>query len=58
MPEYEYHCENCSHEFSMDLSMTAHAEKEKSRAIHCPKCESQNVRHLIQSVFVTTSRKS
>lgn len=58
MPEYDYRCENCTHEFTLELSITDHANQEKARAIHCPKCESTHVRHVIQSVFVTTAKKS
>ncbi len=58
MPEYDYRCEHCAHEFTLELTITEHAEKDKARAIHCPKCDSTEVHHLIQSVFVTTSKKS
>jgi putative FmdB family regulatory protein len=58
MPEYDYHCEKCAHDFSLNLSMADHTEKEKNREIRCPKCDSQQVKHVIQSVFVTTSKKS
>ena len=58
MPHYDYHCDHCAHDFTLELSIHDHAEKEKNREIHCPKCDSQQVRHVIQSVFVTTSRKS
>jgi putative FmdB family regulatory protein len=58
MPQYDYHCENCAHDFTVDLSISAHEEKEKNREIHCPKCDSQQVKHVIQSVNVMTSKKS
>lgn len=58
MPQYDYHCEKCSHEFMVDLSMAEHEEKDRKQQIHCPKCDSRKVRHLIQSVFVMTSKKS
>lgn len=58
MPEYDYHCENCAHDFTVELSIREHTEKEKNREIHCPKCDSQQVKHVIQSVNVTTAKKS
>jgi putative FmdB family regulatory protein len=58
MPQYDYHCEKCAHDFTVDLSISEHAEKDKNREIHCPKCDSAHVTHVIQSVNVTTSRKS
>ena len=58
MPEYDYRCEDCGHEFSVHLSMSDHTEKDKEHAIHCPKCDSENVRHVIHSVNVFTSKKS
>lgn len=58
MPEYDYRCEKCKHEFTVELSITERGRKEEKGEIRCPKCQSAKVRHQIQSVFVTTSRKS
>jgi putative FmdB family regulatory protein len=58
MPEYDYHCEKCDHEFTVVHSMSEHSEKEKNREIHCPKCDSPEVKHRIEPVFVMTSKKS
>jgi putative FmdB family regulatory protein len=58
MPQYDYHCENCENEFTLDLSITDHEQKDRKHKIHCPKCKSTMVKHVIQSVFVTTSKKS
>ena len=58
MPEYDYTCHDCHHEFTVDLTMSAHAEMDKTHEIRCPKCDSKNVKHVIGSVFVTTSKKS
>ena len=58
MPQYDYHCESCGHDFTLELSISDHAEKEQKREIHCPKCDSQKVKHVIQSVNVHTSKKS
>src|SRR5262245_7756445 len=54
MPTYEFECKNCGHEFSRVMTVDEH-DKEP---IRCPKCESEDVRHVIESVNVTTSRKS
>lgn len=58
MPEYDYHCAHCENEFAIECSMAEHERKEREKEIHCPKCGSADVKHVIQSVFVTTARKS
>lgn len=58
MPEYDYRCENCQHDFAIDLSIAEHDRKEKEREIHCPKCDSTAVKRVIGSVSVLTSKKS
>ena len=58
MPEYDYTCQECLHAFTVDLKISEHAEKDKKHEIRCPKCGSENVKHVIGSVFVTTSKKS
>ena len=47
-----------ANDFTVDLSIAQHEEKDRNREIHCPKCDSQQVKHVIQSVNVATSRKS
>ena len=42
---------------SADALSLAEREK-KEKAVRCPKCESGDVRHVIELVNVTTSRKS
>ncbi len=54
MPTYEYECKKCGHEFMLTMGMDEHQKKK----VRCPKCKSENVKHLVGSVFVTTSRKS
>jgi putative FmdB family regulatory protein len=54
MPTYEFECKTCGHEFTRAMTVDEH-DKEK---VHCPKCDSEDVKHVIESVFVTTSRKS
>lgn len=56
MPQYDYRCERCHRRFSVRLTITEH-EKRAGR-LRCPRCGSRAVRHLIESVFVTTARKS
>lgn len=58
MPEYHYECRSCGNEFTLELSIAEHEQKDKAGEIHCPKCESREVKHVIESVFVTTSKKS
>lgn len=58
MPDYDYQCQECDHEFTVHLSMSEHDELDKKHEIHCPKCDSDHVRHVIASVNVMTSRKS
>ena len=54
MPTYEYECKKCGHEFSLIMPMDEH----QKRKVRCPKCKSKNVKQVIRSVFVITSRKS
>lgn len=58
MPEFDYACQDCHHEFVLELSITDHADKDKKHEVACPKCGSKNVKHVIGSVFLTTSKKS
>ena len=58
MPEYDYVCQDCQHEFPVELTITEHTQKDKTHEIACPKCGSKNVKHVIGAVFVTTSKKS
>lgn len=54
MPTYDYECKACGHQFSRVMKVEEH-DKEKAK---CPKCKSEDVRHVVEPVFVTTSRKS
>ena len=51
---YAFGCKKCGHEWSSPMSMNEHQRKK----VRCPKCNSDEVKHLVQPVFVTTSRKS
>jgi putative FmdB family regulatory protein len=54
MPEYEFECKMCGHQFSRVMTIDQH-DKEKVR---CPKCDSKDVKHVIEASFVTTDRKT
>jgi len=54
MPTYEYECKKCGHAFSLTMPMSEHEKKK----VKCPKCKAENVKQLVGSVFVTTSKKS
>jgi len=54
MPTYEYECRKCGRRFSLAMSMEDHDKKK----VRCPKCKSESLKRLIESVFVTTSKKS
>jgi putative FmdB family regulatory protein len=54
MPNYEFECQACGKHFSRAMTVDEH-DHEKVR---CPRCESEDVKHLIESVNVATSKKS
>lgn len=54
MPTYDYECKKCGHHFSRVMSMHDHDKKK----VQCPKCKSEELKHGVEEVFVTTSRKS
>ena len=58
MPDYNYQCQSCKHEFTIHVSIAQHTEKDCQHRIRCPKCYSTDVKHLIESVNVTTAKKS
>jgi putative FmdB family regulatory protein len=58
MPEYDYHCQKCQNDFTVELSIAEHETRDKKHKIRCPKCDSSEVRHVIGAVTVVTSRKT
>jgi putative FmdB family regulatory protein len=54
MPLYEYYCETCKHEVTLNMSLS---QREKGGAA-CPDCGGGALRPLIASIFTQTSRKS
>lgn len=56
MPTYQYECDDCGEQFTVDESMKDHVEQEKPK---CPKCnKAKSVRQIVSSVHVKTSRKA
>jgi len=55
MPTYEYACKDCTHEFTVFLSIKEFEVKSK---IKCPQCQSDNVEKKISGFMTKTSRKS
>jgi putative FmdB family regulatory protein len=54
MPTYEYECKKCRNLFSLVMSVGDHDKKK----VRCPKCKSEETKHVVEPVFVTTARKS
>ena len=54
MPIYEYRCEECSHSFSVKMSMAEHEEG----TIECPACKGNRVLPRYSVFFAKTSKKS
>ena len=58
MPNYEYECKTCDNQFTFESSIAEHERKQRRGELYCPRCGSDDIIHRIQSVFVTTSKKS
>ena len=54
MPLYEYVCRKCQEKFSAVLTVKEHDTKK----VHCPKCKSEEVDHVIEPFFAKTSSKT
>ena len=54
MPNYEFQCEDCQKNFSLQLTLAEHEAKD----YQCPKCKSKNVKQLISTFQAQTSSKS
>ncbi|MFB3925604.1 MAG: zinc ribbon domain-containing protein [Syntrophales bacterium] len=54
MPTYDYQCESCKNEFSVVRSISEYGKMD----VTCPRCKSNDVRQLISTFMVKTSRKS
>ncbi len=55
MPAYDFTCKNCKKEFTAFYSI---GEYQKSPAIKCPQCGSDNIQRKFSGVFAKTSKKS
>jgi putative FmdB family regulatory protein len=55
MPTYEYHCSDCMKTFTVHLTMEEH---ERNILPPCEHCGSKNVKPLLGSATVITSKKS
>jgi putative FmdB family regulatory protein len=53
MPQYDYRCLDCQHNFSLILTL-----KEHEKQIICPKCGSNKVEQQVAAFYAVTSRKS
>ena len=54
MPTYEFMCQKCEKQFSVNISISDY-EKKKYK---CPECGSKKVKQLITGFQTVTSRKS
>ncbi|HXG48125.1 MAG TPA: zinc ribbon domain-containing protein [Methylomirabilota bacterium] len=54
MPLYEYVCRKCGTKFSEVLTIKEHETKK----IHCPKCQSTDLEHVLEPFFAKTSSKT
>ncbi len=54
MPTYDFRCKGCKKQFVVTETFKEH-EKHREK---CPKCGSQEIEQLFESVNVKTSKKS
>lgn len=54
VPIYEYHCEKCKKDFAETMRLEDYGRKQ----VKCVYCQSKQVRRLMGSVSVKTSKKS
>ncbi|MCG6929652.1 MAG: zinc ribbon domain-containing protein [Desulfofustis sp.] len=54
MPVYDYRCEKCDRDFSLEMKISDYTKKK----ISCPKCKSKKVKRQISSFQTITSKKS
>lgn len=52
---YDYHCEKCGHDFVIAQSVR---EYERKKEVHCPKCQSTDVKRRFGIFFAKTAVKS
>ena len=54
MPLYEYICKKCHKKFSEVLTIKEH----EANKVRCPKCQSQDLEHVIEPFFAKTASKT
>lgn len=54
MPTYRYHCEKCGEMFEH----VEHVVEHETAQPRCPKCGSEQVRHVLMPFMARTSRKT
>ena len=54
MPVYEYKCQKCERDFSVEMSISEYTK----RKITCPNCKSPEVKRQISVFQAITSKKS
>jgi putative FmdB family regulatory protein len=54
MPIYEYCCHDCERKFSEVLTIKEHETKK----VHCPRCNSEKVKKVIEPFVAMTPKKS
>jgi putative FmdB family regulatory protein len=54
MPLYEYFCQKCQREVTVPMTISQHDKG----GVACPQCGGRDLRPLVGSFFVQTSRKS
>lgn len=54
MPTYEYQCQSCRKEFTIIQSISEHGKN----PVHCPECQSADVKQLMSVFTAQTSKKS
>ena len=54
MPLYEYICRKCHKKFSEVLTIKEH----EAGKVHCPKCKSADLEHVMEPFFARTSSKT
>ncbi len=56
MPMYDFYCEDCKNEFSIEMKVSDYEQSKEAQT--CPSCGSSNVSRKIAEVEVQTSKKS
>lgn len=52
MPNYEFHCENCDADFSVEMPLNERADAD----LRCPGCGSEEVEQVFRAVHINTRK--